>query len=101
MVIRGVVGSCSGCTFEFFQRKSANQNATAYSSTASATTDAAPSPPAAPSGLSATAVAKTQINLSWTDNANNETGFKIERSKRVNTAFAQNCYGRPERNILQ
>ncbi|KKK50104.1 hypothetical protein LCGC14_3128360, partial [marine sediment metagenome] len=54
-----------------------------------ATTDAEPVPPAAPSGLSATAISKTEIDLSWTDNADNETGFKIERSKRVNTAFAQ------------
>lgn len=39
------------------------------------------SPPTAPSGLSATAVSKSQIKLSWTDNSgNNEDGFKIERS---------------------
>jgi C1A family cysteine protease len=36
--------------------------------------------PAAPSNLSATAVSSSQINLSWIDNANNETGYKIERS---------------------
>lgn len=36
--------------------------------------------PAAPTGLTATAVSRTQINLSWTDYANNEAGFKIERS---------------------
>jgi autotransporter-associated beta strand protein len=36
-------------------------------------------PPAAPSGLSATP-SPTQINLTWTDNATNETGFRIERS---------------------
>jgi len=36
-------------------------------------------PPAAPSNLSATAVSSSQINLSWQDNSNNETGFKIER----------------------
>src|SRR6185369_15785013 len=36
--------------------------------------------PVAPSGLSTTAVSTTQINLSWTDNAPNETGFKIERA---------------------
>jgi PKD repeat protein len=35
--------------------------------------------PAAPSGLTAVAVSKNQINLSWTDNSRNETGFKIER----------------------
>lgn len=37
------------------------------------------SPPLAPSNLSATAVSASQINLSWVDNSNNETGFKIER----------------------
>jgi hypothetical protein len=36
-------------------------------------------PLAAPSGLTATAISPTQINLSWTDNSNNELGFKIER----------------------
>lgn len=35
--------------------------------------------PAAPTGLNATATA-TQITLAWQDNANNETGYKIERS---------------------
>src|SRR5207244_9423163 len=35
---------------------------------------------AAPTNLVATAVSGTQINLSWTDNAANETGYKIERS---------------------
>ena len=34
-----------------------------------------PQPPAAPSGLSATAVSGSQINLSWADNADNEQGF--------------------------
>ncbi|HTF26004.1 MAG TPA: fibronectin type III domain-containing protein [Candidatus Limnocylindria bacterium] len=36
--------------------------------------------PAAPSGLAATAASATQINLSWTNNAINQTGFKVERS---------------------
>ena len=35
--------------------------------------------PSAPSNLAASAVSRSQINLSWTDNANSETGFKIER----------------------
>jgi RHS repeat-associated protein len=34
--------------------------------------------PAAPSALVATTVSSTQIDLSWTDNADNETGFIIE-----------------------
>jgi hypothetical protein len=36
-------------------------------------------PPSAPANLRANAVSTSQINLSWTDNATNETGFKIER----------------------
>jgi len=35
--------------------------------------------PAAPSGLSG-AVAGSQVNLTWTDNSTNETGFRIERA---------------------
>jgi hypothetical protein len=35
--------------------------------------------PAAPGGLTATAVSSSQINLNWTDNSNNETQFRIER----------------------
>jgi hypothetical protein len=45
--------------------------------------------PAALCNLSATTVSKAQINLSWPDNTDNETGFRIERSKRVNTAFTE------------
>jgi len=37
-------------------------------------------PPAAPTTLSATVLSASQINLVWTDNANNETGFNIEHS---------------------
>ncbi len=39
----------------------------------------ATTPPVAPTNLIATAVSSTQVNLSWTDNDNSETGFKIER----------------------
>jgi hypothetical protein len=53
------------------------------------TVDAAPAIPAAPTGLSAAAISISQIDLSWTDNANNETGFRIERSKRNNSSFAE------------
>jgi hypothetical protein len=41
---------------------------------------APPSPPAAPSGLGASAVGSSQVDLSWSDNASNETGFEVERS---------------------
>ena len=52
-----------------------------YSNTASAVTQAAPALPAAPTNLAAVVLSKSQVNLSWTDNANNETGFLIQRCK--------------------
>ena len=36
--------------------------------------------PTAPTGLAATAVGSSQINLSWTNTASNQTGFEIDRS---------------------
>ena len=38
-----------------------------------------PTPPAAPSALSATAVSASQINLNWQDNSGNESGFYVQR----------------------
>lgn len=49
-----------------------------YSNVDSATT--LNTPPGAPSGLSAAATSTSAISLSWTDNASDESGFKIERS---------------------
>jgi hypothetical protein len=43
--------------------------------------------PAAPSNLQATAVSSTEIDLSWRDNSNNETGFIIEAL--INGTFQQ------------
>jgi hypothetical protein len=46
--------------------------------------------PNAPSNLTATGVSGSQINLAWTDNSNNETGFKVERCQGNNcTNFAE------------
>ena len=54
----------------------------AWSNVASATTPAPPpTTPAAPSGLTATALSRSQIRLAWKDNSNNESGFRIQRSK--------------------
>jgi fibronectin type III domain protein len=54
--------------------------------TPTATPTATPTPtptptgaPDAPTNLTGNAVSSTQINLSWSDNSNNETVFKIER----------------------
>lgn len=53
----------------------------AFSNIASTTTDPPPQTiPAAPSTLSATSISSARIDLMWTDNADNETGFKIKRS---------------------
>ena len=41
---------------------------------------APPTPPAAPTGIAAVAISSSQIDLSWTDNAGNETGYEVERS---------------------
>jgi len=53
--------------------------------TVTITVQAATAVPSAPSGLTATAVSKSEIILAWTDNANNEDGFKIERSTNGST----------------
>ena len=50
----------------------------------------APAPPAAPTTLAAAAVSTSQINLSWTDNATTEDGFRIERCAGAGcTGFAE------------
>ena len=45
--------------------------------------------PEAPSALTATAVSSTQINLAWSDNSSNETGFKVERKTGMYGAYGQ------------
>ncbi|HEY0514528.1 MAG TPA: fibronectin type III domain-containing protein [Thermoanaerobaculia bacterium] len=64
----------------------------AYSNTAGATTQATPPPPppatpAAPAALMAQAVSGTEIALSWQDNSNNETLFRVETQ--VSGAFQE------------
>jgi parallel beta-helix repeat protein len=70
-------GLSAGTLYTYRVRANNGGTYSSYSSTASATTAG---PPAAPSGLSATTASSSQINLSWTDNSNNETGFLVERS---------------------
>lgn len=54
----------------------------------SATPLALLAPPTAPSKLAATAISKSTINLTWADNASNESGVGIERSLN-GTSFTQ------------
>ena len=41
--------------------------------------------PVSPSNLVVTTISSSQINMTWTDNSNNEDGFKIERQTEVKT----------------
>ena len=50
-----------------------------WSNTATAVIVGADPPPAAPSNAAAAATSDTTINVGWVDNADNETGFEIER----------------------
>jgi large repetitive protein len=42
-----------------------------------------------PTGLIATAASGTTVNLSWTDNSSNETGFRIERKFGMSGTYAE------------
>lgn len=46
-----------------------------------------PNPPTAPSNLQAVAVSQTQINLNWSDNSDNESSFRVERSSSQDGPF--------------
>jgi hypothetical protein len=56
-----------------------------YSASVLALGGSVPTIPAAPSNLTATTVSKRQINLAWTDNSTNETGFQIDQAN--NSSF--------------
>ena len=55
-----------------------------YTNESSATTVAAPTTPNAPTNLALSAPSYSQVNLTWTDNSSDETGFRIERAPNVN-----------------
>lgn len=46
-----------------------------------------PAAPAIPTLLSASVVSNTQINLTWTENANNESAIEVFRSTNTNTGY--------------
>jgi len=74
-------GLSCGTSYSYFVKAYNAGGESNSSNTASATTYAcSPTAPNPPSNLSATAVSQTQINLSWSDNANNEHGFKVYRN---------------------
>ena len=78
----------SGATTYYYRVRATNAiGDSSYSNEANATTSTAI--PAAPSGLTATAASSSQINLAWTDNSSNETGFKIERKTGAGGTYSQ------------
>ena len=58
-----------------------------YSNEANATTPVAL--PTAPTSLSTSVISSSQINLSWQDNATNETGYKVERKTGASGTYAE------------
>ncbi len=74
-------GLTASTSYSYRVRATNSAGDSTYSNTATAMTSAAPpSPPAAPTGLVATAASSSAINLTWLDQSTNETGFKIERA---------------------
>jgi hypothetical protein len=45
--------------------------------------------PSAPTNLTASVISSSQINLSWQDNATNETGYKVERKTGTTGSWAE------------
>ena len=82
----------SGRTYYYRVASYRGVDQSGYSNTASAAVVG--SPPAAPTNLTARGVSSSQIDLSWTDNSNNEEGFEIERSTdRVNFTWVATVGG--------
>jgi len=82
----GGLAADTAYTFEVLARDLAH-NQTAPSAPGSATTLPPPPPPAAPTNLSASGVSDTAIDLAWTDNASDETGYRVERSPSGQNSF--------------
>ena len=74
-------GLAAGTTY-FFRVKAVNAGGfSAATNTAGATTLTVPTTaPAAPSNLAASAASSSAVNLTWVDNASNESGFMIDRA---------------------
>ena len=84
-----LTGLSQGQTYYFAVTTYDNQGRESWYSIVVTATPPPPEPPAAPSNLIATAIDSTKIRLDWTDNSEDETGFKIyEETTLVATAGA-------------
>jgi hypothetical protein len=81
------------CSTRYYYRVRAHRHGdgqySPYSGTTSVTTQACSTAPAAPSGLTASASSRSQINLSWADNSSDESDFHIERSPNGTSTWTQ------------
>ena len=76
----GLTGSSQYCyQVRAFRTTGNKKSYSAFSSTACATTPAAPLP-LAPSGVNVTPLYSYLISVTWTDNSSDENGFRVERS---------------------
>jgi transcriptional regulator CtsR len=80
---QNTTGLVDGTTYYYQVRAYNTYGNSAYTGQASATT-----PFLAPTNLTATAISPSQINLSWNDNSQSETGYYIERKTGLNGTFA-------------
>jgi subtilisin family serine protease len=71
-------------TYYYRVRSYRSGDYSAYSETANVTTKMA-----APTGMSATAISETEIDLVWSDNSNDEEGFIIERKAGVSGTYGE------------
>lgn len=72
-------GLAGGTSYTYRLRVLTPNGYSAYTPAATATPPLPAAAPSAPSAVTATVVSPNQINLAWTDNSSNETGFVIQR----------------------
>jgi len=79
--------SLTAATTYTYQLRAVNANGvSAYTTEVSQVT--LPNPPTAPSNLTTRKTTADKLELTWTDNSSNETGFEVFRSKTDNTAYS-------------